>query len=259
MNGVAKVLATITFGIIVLVSTAVGAYETGEREWTLGKQLSLGNGIMEKMKQSTGGDADSFNAPLLFHQGDRFFIENTTLKYQLIEWENFAVGTIGKYRFEVFDESERDLLNGLEERDAVLDVGLNIDFTTEFGVVGIDLLTDALGAENGQKVDISWKKAFNASRWSIEPFVKFSWNGNKLADYYYGAETSQEQPLRPGYSAQSALNWQTGLDIHYRLSEHLKLMGGVGFFELLDHEIEDSLVTDDETQTLGVLGVLYLF
>ena len=164
MNGLTKVLATIIFGIIVIVSTAVGAYETGERQWSLGKKLSLGNGIMDKMGHFTGGDAESFNVPLLFQQGNRFFIEDTTLKFQLIEWNNFAVGTIGKYRFEVFNESERDLLNGLEERDDVLDVGLNIDFATKYGVLGIDLLTDALGAENGQKVDISWKKAFNANR-----------------------------------------------------------------------------------------------
>jgi len=259
MYGLTRILVTVIFGTIITGTTTAGAYEAGQRQWRLGKDLSLGNGIIEQMMRSGGVNSEALDVPMLFHNGNHFFIENTTLKYHLIGWNKLTVATVGKYRFEVFDESERDLLNGLEGQDDVLDVGLDIDFTHEFGVLGIAFLTDALGGENGQKVDVSWKKAFNGSSWSIQPFVKFSWNGSKLADYYYGAETSPEQPLRPGYTARSALNWQTGVDINYRLSEHLKLMGGVGFFDLLDNEFEANSSVDDDTQTLGVLGVLYLF
>ena len=253
------VIAAIMIGISGTFSRPAIAEESSKGGGFLTGQWMLGAGAWYETSPYKGADDEILPVPLIFYQGDRFFIRYNQLGCKLIEWNNIGVSAIGIYRLDGYEEDDSDFLNGMDDRNSTIDIGLNIEFETGHGELELELLTDALGEHKGQEVKVSWEKNYRIKdRWSIEPSIGLSWQSSKLADYYYGVKTTEATSSRPAYNVGSALNWKMSLKGKYKISDHWMLMSGIEV-ELLDSDINDSPIVDNDTLFSGMLGIIYRF
>jgi outer membrane protein len=119
-------------------------------------------------------------------------------------------------------------------------------------------LTDTLDRHNGQEASLGYRYRFDAGRWSISPFLKWSYQDKKLTDYYFGISEDEALPGRPEFSAGSSQWVSFGVNTAWHATERIVLFANVGFGGT-DSDVIDSPLVDEAGFSALFIGGTYTF
>lgn len=224
--------------------------------------IMAGVGVLVIDKPHKGGDTDILPIPLFLYQKDRLVLTGTKISYYLIYDEDWAVSLIGAPRFEGYDDDESTTLNGMADREATYEAGLECSRKLDWGTFSAKFFADVLGEHNGQEIQLTYKKNFddilNIKSLNLTPLIGINWRSKQLNDYYYGVEGSEATATRPEYHAGSSTGILAGLRVDYPVTERWNLFGSLNI-EWLSSEMTDSPIVNEDTMVSFLLGAMYKF
>ncbi len=224
----------------------------------LGGDLMMGAGV--EFETSPYKDVDDEFNPSLYIRWERgpMFVEIEDRVRVGYEWRNWTFTAIGQYQDDGYDEDDSDFLDGMDERKSTVAAGLEVEYETPYGEVGVELMADVGGKHKGWEMSLEYGKSFELDRIFIQPFVEVNWQSGKMADYYFGVKDSEVRSWRPAYDVGSVVNCEVGFEVFYMLTENWMLVGRMET-EFLDGDIKDSPIVSEDVLFSGSFGVVYAF
>lgn len=222
---------------------------------------SAGLGFISRMEQSPyeGGGTRTDLLPLYLYEGERFFLSADRAGFKLIEEDAMRMDIFLSRRLEGFPQDEvTPELEGMEYREAGVDMGLSYRITRDWGSVRTALLHDVGNYSHGSEVRVGYSYDFHGERWVLRPDITLAWRDANLNNYYYGVESDEVAAGRPAYEPGSGVDMTLGLYSSYKVWENWRLLGGVSATWFAEG-IRDSPIVRDEIQPALTLGVVYDF
>lgn len=219
---------------------------------------ALGGGIrLSSNPQIT--DLDTFDlVPLYLYEGRYLFAHGTEFGAHLFRNDTFAVSALACYRFTKLEAGDDPRLVNLDDREQTLDGGISAQVRGGWGQLQAAWLADLLGRHEGQEANLTYRYRWDIGNLMLSPFVTYTWQDSKLANYYYGVTPEEANAGLPAYLPGNAENFSYGLNAWYNLTDHIFLFGNAGF-TTFDSAITDSPLMDEKRQVEAFFGAGYLF
>ncbi len=259
-----------------------------ERPWDFG--IALGYG--ELSNPFLGSDDVPTHLTVDFAwYGEKFFFDNGTLGYTLIDTPRFGFQVISHYSSDrIYHSFFNDLgvrrfdANGnsivdpstlppvdvspappvvipeleLPDRDFALNVGLELLAAGQFGELQASLTTDATSKHEGHEAIISFSRHWQLQRLGITTSVGATWKSEELVGYYYGLEPDENPGLIISYDGESTTNTDFTLGLNYPLRKNTSLIGQFSYVRLGSGIRNSPLIESDHTRSV-FLGVFFHF
>jgi len=220
--------------------------------------------------------------PSFHFYDEKFFIDNTTIGYNLLEDEQLLIDVVGAVNedglFFNFDKHQgyslvnilgfrpnvgggKDIdISGFEpiKRDISYLAGINMTFMTDYFSSQVALLNDVTGVHDGNELRVSISKNFILPWFAL--FIEFGQvkKSKKLVHYYYKFKPQELSFLRDKYEAKEASNRYYKVQLDVPISESFTFVGLVKHTRIAD-EITDSFLVDKSSYTSSFIGIRYSF
>ena len=257
-------MVRMSFALIAMLiggATASGLASESESEAPAesGKaKVFVGAGAVISSKPYDGVDSKVYPVPMFGYEGERLYLRGISGGYRLFQRGGWSIGPMLRPRFEGYEADDSDALTGMDDRDLTLDGGVDLSLKTNWGMFGVQVMTDLLGEHDGQELEASYMALFPYAGFYFVPSVALRWRSDDLVDYYYGVRASEARAGRPAYSPGDAISPVARLAIRRKLSDHWGFL--LAFqYEWLDDEISDSPIIEDDTMISLLLGATYTF
>jgi len=123
---------------------------------------------------------------------------------------------------------------------------------TSFGLLGLSVVTDALGRHRGHELEFSYTRPFSLVDFDFFPSMGMRWRSQDLVDYCYGVRPDE----RPGYAGSSSLDAFVRLSVRRMITSRWSLQASVQY-EWLDGSIADSPIMDANHEASLLIGMCY--
>ncbi|MFT6878720.1 MAG: outer membrane protein [Sulfitobacter sp.] len=201
-------------------------------------------------------------APNLEYNGEKFFVKNGSLNFNIGQYEQFTYGVTGRFASSLLaDEEEYEsnpLLAGINERNGSFEGGIYLNHTTDLGRFNLSVLNDFEGKHDGQTATAQYTFDFKAGQWYINPTVGLSWSSGKKLDHLYGVSGLETTATRAAYKPSSDVNLFAGVRARYEITDKWNFTAETGLTKL-GSEIEDSPLIDEDLSYHGAFSLLYNF
>lgn len=192
-----------------------------------------------------GVENDFIAFPVVGYRSDRFNFLGPLVSYRLLEKESVEVSSILRYNFAGYDSSDSQSLDGMQDREASLDIGLGLSYKKHHWSAKLEAFHDVLGRSNGFELKSSLGKTYYFGPIFIEPNLGLSYWDNQYVDYYFGVEENEALAGRNACQGRYALNKNIGLNISTPI-----FFGGFTRLSLehswYDDSIEKSPITESD-------------
>ena len=222
----------------------------------------LGGGIRMGQDPYLAADNDDHRnldlVPLYLYEGKYFFARGASGGIHIVDNDTYELNVLARYRFQQLDPDRNEFYEGLEERRQTLDAGIEFRITQAWGELAVNWLTDTLDRHNGQQAQVTYRYRFEAGRWSISPFITWTYQDKKLTDYYFGVSEAEARFDRPEFSAGSS-QWNTfGLNTAWHFSDRIVFFANVAFSGA-DSDVWDSPLVEESNMSQLFIGGTYTF
>jgi len=186
--------------------------------------------------------------PLLYYQGERFFIRGLTGGLSLYEQGDWQFSLIGRYRYFDIPAEFQNLVRG----DG-LDLGLRARYAWNDTLSSnIELMSDDEGrVYTAFDLRLDWE----SGNWELYPYATLRWKSAQFNDRYYGLDGFVDPNDPPNTFVNkigSALDLTLGSEIRYHVKSNLYLIGRVQVSAL------DGKTKDSPSIAKGSYGEYYL-
>ncbi len=196
--------------------------------------------------------------PLYLYEGKYFFARGASGGLHIVNNDDYQLNVMARYRFQHLDPDRNEFYEGLEERRQTLDAGVEFRMSKAWGELAVNWLTDTLDRHNGQQAQVSYRYRFETGRWSISPFITWTYQDKKLTDYYFGVSEAEARVDRPQFSAGSS-QWNTfGLNTAWHFSDRIVFFANVAFSGA-DSNVFDSPLVEESNMSQFFIGGTYTF
>ena len=249
---------------LLLVSLPAQAQEVGEIPFWHQPDGTAGLGAGFRFGQSPYLAADNDDqreldlVPLYLYEGKYFFARGAAGGLHVVNSDDFEFNVLARYRFQQLDPSRNEFYDGLEERRQTLDAGVQFRMSKAWGQLTLEWLTDALDRHKGQQAQVAYRYNFEAGRWSISPFISWTYQDKKLTDYYFGVSETEATIDRPEFSAGSSQWLAFGVNTAWHFSERIVFFANVGFSGV-DTDVMDSPLVEESGFSQFFIGGTYTF
>lgn len=252
-------------------------------EW----MITVGVGIgMRTNPIVNGKDIPLFILPEIRYYGERFFIDTYTAGLTLAEFNQQminVVGTIGfdqiyfKSRsignfviesgaFSVSDDDPDQQSSGdpeidfdrLHSRDTAGLAGLEYSYYNQYWDLSLQLLQDVTGVHEGQEIRAGLAHFFSIAGELFEVAGGFSWQSEKLLQYYYGVELSEVDSPLLAYQANDGVSPFFRLDWRRPIANRWSWQATL-HYRWLSEEISGSPLVEENSVVTFHLGGVYHF
>jgi outer membrane protein len=235
----------VLFLFLLLLPSHANAVE--QRNWGIAMGLRSA-----KIPYATKEDHVSDIIPLMFYDGDIFFVHGLTGGMKLYNKSKWQFSLLGRYRY--FDIPE-EYQNYIQENS--LDLGgqakyrINKSLETNFEIMSDD---------NGRfytslNIQYSWE----SGSWELFPYATLRYKTADFNNYYYGLDGFSD-PANPADKLDNklggAFDLTLGSEIRYHVTSNLYLLGRVQL-TALDKTTRDSITIDDAIYGEAYLGVAF--
>lgn len=208
--------------------------------------------------RGVGSDVDLM--PIYVYEGDRFFLHSyrAGARFDVADASRLEISIM--QRFEGFPNTNIPAsLAGMDTRHSQLDGGLALRVgAPDRAQFVVEVRHDISEESNGGEIRLGGGKAFRSGPLVLYPYASLSWRDEDLNNYYYGVKESEQTPERPAYEAGAGFEFSIGLYGKYHLTEHWRLLAGIGT-ERLSREIRDSPIVSESWLISGYVGAAYDF
>jgi len=209
-----------------------------------------------------GIDTDVFPIPFFLYQGKSFSMRGISATYDVFGQESWTIGALARFRTDGYDVDDSSDLDGMDDRDNSLDLGIELSVEDSWGNIGISFLTDALGKHDGQEVGLTYtipiRGAFGIKKLGLRPMLGASWRSDNLNNYYYGVRADEATAVRPRYNSGDSVDPFVGVGLDYLLDERWSIFSLLKN-EWLGSEITESPIVDQHSTISIILGLVYRF
>lgn len=221
--------------------------------------------------------------PSFKYYGEKFFIDNTTIGYTLVEQEHLFIDVVGLLNddglFHYFDANDNYTLfnifglkggggiRGFDEstfkaisRDVSYLAGLNISFFTDYIDAQVGYFTDITGVHNGSELRVSLSKNFTFKWLELYLEVGQVQKSKALVDYYYTMQKEELSSLNllTKYEADVATNTYYKAQLDVPISESFTFVASIKKTEL-GTNIKDSVLITESDYLSSFIGLRYDF
>lgn len=253
------------FGNLVVMALAISLCPpvlADEFSVTTGKRpFTIGIGALYKDKPYRGFDDDEKTdpVPVILYEGERFFVRGATLGWKFSDADPMEFAVIGEYIADGYEASDSNFLTGMEERDPTFGVGAHVLWKPDNIGIKLAAVTDASDNSEGSVVRGELFYSHQSGPWHFQPRAALVWQSDDYVDYYYGVEASEAVAGRPSYSGDSELSYRVGALLTYQqpTSPWMFLLGAR--FDFLGDEIDNSPITEEDSQLNVLAGIAYTF
>jgi len=161
--------------------------------------------------------------PLLYYQGEQFFIHGLTGGVHLFEHNNWQFNLLGQYRF--FDIPA-------EFQNTIRGNGLDIGLQARYSFSGkLEASVDTLADDDGRSYfRLNSQYRWESGSWELEPYTSLRWKSADFNNHYYGLDGT-EDPDNPGNFLDnkigSGLDLAIGAELRLHVSSNLYVIGNV--------------------------------
>ncbi len=196
--------------------------------------------------------------PLYLYNGKFVFFRGTSGGIHLVSNGRLELNLLGRYRFNQLDPGRSEYYDGMDKRKQTVDAGIELTFRGKWGGITANYLADTLNRHQGQSAEFTYRYPIDRGSLSLTPFISWTWQSDRLANYYYGVRDDEARPDRPAYSPGRAQFMSFGLNTTWWLSDRAQFFANLGFTGS-DKVVTDSPLTDLESATTFFAGGTYVF
>ncbi|MCJ8297707.1 MAG: MipA/OmpV family protein [Pseudomonadales bacterium] len=223
-------------------------------EFTLGLGAYTAKSEYKDLKNSSGA------VPLIEYQGQGWSVSPGGISVDLLGGEEapLKISAILESTGSEMDASDSTSFNGVNDRDASIDLGLQMSYAIGAGSVNGSLTGDVSSTHKGYGLDVNYSHNIPLFGGHLQPAAGFEFKSANYTDYYYGVSSSETATGRAAYKAGSAINPYLSYSYFYPINENLSLIHNTSI-TFLDSEIKDSPLVDRSNTWSSFVGVGYKF
>jgi outer membrane scaffolding protein for murein synthesis (MipA/OmpV family) len=222
----------------------------------------LGGGL--RFGQTLYRDADNEEqrrtdlVPLYLYNGKRLYAHGTSGGVHVFDTGTIRFNALARYRFTKLDPSSNAYYSGLSKRRQTLDAGVEMALHGDWGNFRVTWLADVLDRNNGQSIDVAYRYDFDRGRWTLSPFIAWSYYNANLTNYYYGVSAGEAMPDRPEYTPGASKWLAIGMNTSWWVSDRISLFANVAFGGP-DSAVTDSPLVENGSGSALFVGGSYVF
>lgn len=249
---------------LLLLATAASTQEVAEIPFWHQPPGSagLGGGLRMGQNPYLAPDSDDQRQidliPLYLYEGKYFFARGAAGGVHIVNRDDFELNAFVRYRFQHLDPDINEFYDGLEEREQTLDAGIQIGINKKWGELTLNWLTDTLDRHGGREAQLSYRYRIDAGRWSISPYISWSYQDKDLTDYYFGVSEDEARVDRPQFSAGSSQWVSFGMNTAWHFSDRIVFFANVGFTGV-DSDVTKSPLVEETNVSTAFVGGTYTF
>jgi len=232
-----------SISILFVFSLSVYAYEVPERDWGVAVGLRSAK-IPYKSDEKSVQDL----IPLMFYDGDIFFIHGLTGGIKLYDKDAWQFSLLGRYRYFDIPIEYQNLVQG-----GGLDVGgqLKYRFNKNFET-NVEIMTDD---ESRYYSSLGTRYHWESGSWDLYPYATLRYKSADFNDHYYGLDGFRD-PDNPSTAIDNKIgggvDLTLGSEIRYHVTSNFYLLGWAQLTTL------DRTTRDSDTIENGTYGEVYL-
>ncbi|MBV1911010.1 MAG: MipA/OmpV family protein [Kangiellaceae bacterium] len=228
-----------------------------EDKWGIGLgAMSDKQGYIDVDSKVTVIPVISYESENLRINGPKF--EYKLAKYKLANYGGIKMSFIGQYRFDGYDEDDGDIFQGMEDREDAFELGLALNYRSNWGGVSLRVLADASSKHEGYEASVAYAKPYFIEAFVVEPYVGLTHSSEDFVDYYYGVNSDEVLDFRPEYIGKSTTNGKLGVRGNWQASKHHSVIFNLSY-TAFGNEIKDSPLIDQSGRGNIILGYIYTF
>ena len=222
---------------------------------------SIGIGVASRGAVYEGESARSIPFPLVGYEGERFYLQGTSIGYRLVQNDSFtlkahvsaklnsiAAGDFGRKELAVRGINR----NLLEDRDIGADAGMTASWKTAGGTFEADVRADITNTSDGYQASLDYGFPFPVRDAIITPGVGVTLYSSDLANYYYGTLPEEIKRGVVDYKPGSATVPHAGISAILPFASKWTFISSVTV-EFLPSEITDSPLVDKDSDVLPTM------
>jgi outer membrane scaffolding protein for murein synthesis (MipA/OmpV family) len=248
------------------------AYSPGESKskWIVGANIALWDNPYinegdDNDDEVDDGEFDGAGGIRVEYRGERFFVDNDGLGLTLLRSNGFSSGIVltGNAGYLTDEENfeDNDRLNGIEERDPTVDLGVYLIHNHKDGQFKLTVLQEVTNEHDGQTIDARYSYNFPVGkRWNVTPVFGLAWASDDTVNHFFGVSETESANANniAAYEGDSALNVYGGVNARFDITEHWDI--NFGLMGLAYGEgIKDSPLIEDDSTAFSHFGVSYNF
>jgi MipA family protein len=235
-----KLIATL---VLFAFSFSAQAYEVPEENWGIAAGFRIA-----RIPYPTEEQQVSDFIPLMFYDGDTFFIRGLTGGAKLYNKDEWQFSLIGHYRYFDIPAEYQNLIRG-----NAFDIGGEAKYRiTENLQSNVQIMSDIHGRFYST---LDARYHWQSGSWELFPYATLRWKSADFNDYYYGLDGATD-PTNPTDVFEnkigSGLDLTVGSEVRYHVTSNLYLLGRAQL-TALDSNTRDSLTIEN-----GTFGEIYL-
>ena len=227
-----------------------------EPKWTVG----VGALFRDKPYEDFDSEERWQPIPLVLYEGERFFVRGSNLGWKFVNTKPWEVSVLLEAQGDGYEASDSDFLDGMDDRDPYVGAGGQVIWNPEKFGIGLTATTDITSESDGYQ---AVAKAFWRNRvgpWMYQFSGSAIFHSDDYVDYYFGVKAPEAIPdVRPAYEADEETSFKLmGAFVYQRPDSPWLFLFGAGMTFYGD-EIDDSPITDDDQEFMGVGAIGYTF
>lgn len=235
-------------------SYAQSAEET-ERGW------SIGIGVASRGAVYEGESGTSIPFPLIGYEGERFYLQGTSIGYRLMRNDSFTLKahvSANLNGIAADDFGRRELAargiarDSLEDRDMGADAGMTASWKTAGGTFEADIRADISDTSDGYQASLDYGFPFSLGKATITPGAGVTVYSSDFANYYYGTLAEEIERGVVDYRPGRATVPHAGVTAIVPFASKWTFVSSVNV-EFLPSEITDSPLVDKDSDALPTL------
>ncbi len=233
--------------ILSVFTLSAHAYEVPEKDW--GIAMGIRNAkIPYPAKEERVNDV----VPLMFYDGDIFFIRGLTGGAKLYNKDKWQFSLIGRYRYFDIPAEFQNLVRG-----NALDIGgelkyrINNDFETNF-----EIMTDD---ESRYYSALNARYSWESGSWELFPYATLRFKSADFNNHYFGLDGFPDPDNPPGTidnKIGSGFDLTLGSEIRYHVISNFYLIGRAQL-TTLDSDTRSSPTIDSGTYGEAYVGIAF--
>lgn len=147
-------------------------------------------------------------------------------------------------------------INDVERRKWAVLQGNRISYYQGTQKWSLSLETGITGAHNGQRIDLSYQKAWVGKNWRVQVKPSIAWKSDGLVDYYYGLDEADSVGLL--YQGKGGLQASISLFYAYKITPKWQFIFSSSYQSLHSGMTKSPLVKDKQVSSVFI-GAGYRF
>ncbi len=233
--------------VLFTFSLSVYAYEVPEKDWGIAVGFRIA-----RIPFATQEEQVADFIPLMFYDGDTFFIRGLTGGIKLYNKDQWQFNLVTRYRFFDIPAEYQNLIRG-----NAMDAGLQLERHHNNGMLGsVELMSDSDGRYYGT---LSSRFHWDSGSWDVIPYASLRYKSARFNSRYYGLD-GFTPPVNPALTIDNRIgagvDLTVGSEIRYHVASNFYLLGRVQF-TALDKTARDSRFVDTGTYGEVYAGIAF--